>query len=68
MKKDDNNPFGKLAKPAQRALANADIQTLKQLSQLTEGEFMKLHGIGKNALATLQDDLQKAGLSFRQTS
>lgn len=68
MKKDDNNPFGKLAKPAQRALAGAGIQTLKQLSQLTESEFMKLHGIGKNALATLKEDLRKEELSFRQTS
>ncbi|MDO3624888.1 hypothetical protein [Mucilaginibacter sp. BT774] len=65
MKKDDNNPFSKLAQPAQRAAANAGIQTLQQLSQLTEAEFMKLHGIGKNALSVLKDDLRKAGLSFK---
>jgi hypothetical protein len=41
------NLFDKLAKPAQRALANAGIKTLEQLSQLTEAEFMQLHGIGK---------------------
>jgi DNA-directed RNA polymerase alpha subunit len=66
MKKEDKSPFHKLAKPAQRALANANIQTLEQLSQLTETEFMKLHGIGKNALGTLKEDLKKAGLSFKQ--
>jgi DNA-directed RNA polymerase alpha subunit len=47
-------------------LANAGIQTLEQLLQLTEVEFMKLHGIGKNALGVLKEDLQKAGLFFKQ--
>ena len=66
MKRDNNSLFSKLAKPAQRALANAGIQNLEELSQLTEAEFMKLHGIGKNAFGVLKDDLQKAGLSFKQ--
>ena len=64
--KKEAHPFDKLGKPAQRALANVGIKTLEQLAQLTETEFMKLHGIGKKSLPTLVEDLQKAGLSFKQ--
>jgi DNA-directed RNA polymerase alpha subunit len=63
-----NHSFDKLAKPAQRALANAGIKTLEQLSQLTEAEFMKLHGIGKNALQTLKAVMDENGLSFAKKS
>jgi DNA-directed RNA polymerase alpha subunit len=58
------HPFNKLAKPAQRALANAGITTLQQLAKLTANEVMQLHGIGKTALKVLQTDLQESGLSF----
>jgi DNA-directed RNA polymerase alpha subunit len=51
-------------KLAQRALANAEIKTLEELSRLTEAEFMKLHGIGKNALHTLKNAMAEKGLSF----
>jgi hypothetical protein len=37
--KKEGHPFDKLSKPAQRALANADIKTLEQLSALTEKEY-----------------------------
>ena len=33
-----------LAKPAQRALAGANIETLEQLSKYSEAEIMELHG------------------------
>jgi hypothetical protein len=56
--------FSKLAKPAQRALANAEITTLKQLSKLTEEELNSLHGIGKNAIVQLKDMLSKNMLSL----
>jgi hypothetical protein len=46
----EKHSFDKLAKPAQRALANARINSFEDLSKLSEKEFMKLHGIGKNAL------------------
>jgi DNA-directed RNA polymerase alpha subunit len=56
----------KLAKPAQRALQNAGITTLKQLSKLSEQEVAKLHGIGKNAIQQISKTLADNGLSFAQ--
>ncbi len=43
----------KLSAPAQRALAGAGIQNLRQLSKFSESEIKKLHGIGPNALNEL---------------
>ena len=59
-------PLNKLAKPAQRALANAGIKTVEQLAELSEAEFMQLHGIGKNALQTIKAAMQEHKLSFAQ--
>ncbi len=64
--KAESHPFDQLAKPAQRALANAGITTLEQLVNLSETEFMALHGIGKNALQTLKTALTNRNLSFAQ--
>jgi DNA-directed RNA polymerase alpha subunit len=66
MNNGEAHPFTKLAKPAQRALANAGIKTLEELSRLTEAEMKKLHGIGKNALQTLKAAMAVNGLSFVQ--
>ncbi|GAB3894417.1 hypothetical protein GCM10028803_09350 [Larkinella knui] len=60
------HPFDQLAKPARRALANAGIKTLEQLTQLSESECMALHGIGKNALQILKTALANRNLSFAQ--
>lgn len=54
----------KLAKPAQRALLNAGITTLKQLSKVTEEELSSLHGIGQNAVREIKKALGENGLSF----
>ena len=54
----------KLAAPAQRALASAGIQNLKQLSKLSEVEIKELHGIGPNALKSLRQALKAKGLAF----
>ena len=61
-----SHPFDQVAKPAQRALANAGIKTLEELAKLSEAEFMQLHGIGKNALQTLKAALAERKLSFAQ--
>ncbi len=56
----------KLGSPAKRALENAGIQQLEQLSSMTEAELLKLHGIGKNALEQLRAAMTAAGLEFAQ--
>jgi DNA-directed RNA polymerase alpha subunit len=61
-----NHPFDKLGKPAQRALANAGISNLEELSKLTEKELMRLHGIGKTTLPVLKEAMITKGLSFAQ--
>lgn len=59
------NPlYAGLAKPAQRALANAGIKSLAQLAKKSEAEIAALHGMGPNALATLRRTLSANGLSF----
>lgn len=54
----------KLSQPAHRALANAGIKTLKQISKYTEKEFSKLHGMGPNAIGKIKEALKENGLSF----
>ena len=55
-----------LSAPARRALENADIRTLKQVSNYSELDILKLHGIGKTSIPILKAELNKAGLSFRE--
>ncbi|MBE2219307.1 MAG: DUF1801 domain-containing protein [Ignavibacteria bacterium] len=55
-----------LSKPAQRALANRGINTLRQLSKFTVEEILELHGIGKTAIPVLKRTLRSAGLSFKK--
>lgn len=60
----ENHPFSNLGQPAQRALANAGINSLEELAKLTEKELMKLHGIGKTTLPILKEAMAERGLSF----
>lgn len=53
-----------LGAPARRALENAGIGTVKQLSHYTEAEIMKLHGMGPSTLPKLRAALKEAGLDF----
>ncbi|HET7768131.1 MAG TPA: DUF1801 domain-containing protein [Chloroflexota bacterium] len=54
-----------LAKPAQRALANAGITRLAQLAKKSENEVLDLHGMGPKAMTQLRQALAERGLSFR---
>lgn len=56
----------KLARPAQRALAEARINSLEQMAGYSEVEIRQLHGIGPNALEKLREALAAKGLSFKQ--
>lgn len=53
-----------LAKPAQRALAAAGYTTLEQLTQVTEADLARMHGIGPKAISQLRGAFAAAGLSF----
>ncbi len=55
-----------IAAPARRALANAGIATLHQLSNFTEKEVKALHGMGPNAVMKLKAELTKSGLTFKK--
>ena len=56
----------KLGAPAERALANAGIKNLKQLTKFTEAEIKQLHGVGPNAVGKLRQALAEKGLSFAE--
>lgn len=54
-----------LGSPARRALENAGIKTLKQLSRYLEADIKKLHGMGPSTIAKLKSELKKHKLSFK---
>jgi DNA-directed RNA polymerase alpha subunit len=61
----ETSDLPKVSAPAQRALAGAGITRLEQLTQMTEAELLKLHGMGPNALQKLRQALAEKGLAFR---
>lgn len=63
-----SQPFGKLSQPALRALANAGIINLQQLSQYTESDLLKLHGMGKASIPALKASLAAQGLAFKSSN
>lgn len=56
----------KLGAPAERALADAGIKNLKQLTKFSEAEIRQLHGVGPNALGKLRQALADQGLFFKE--
>ena len=54
-----------LAAPARRALENAGITTLTQLSKWSEAEILELHGMGPGSIPKLRQALKSNSLSFR---
>ena len=53
-----------VAKPAQRALSAAGIHNLTQLTEISEAELLKLHGMGPKAIRHLREALAKQNLTF----
>jgi hypothetical protein len=53
-----------LAAPARRALQNAGIKSVDQLSAWTEDDLLKLHGIGPTTLPKLREAMKSKGYSF----
>jgi DNA-directed RNA polymerase alpha subunit len=58
--------LSKLSNPARNALQANGITTLTELSQYTEREILKLHGMGPRSIPTLKQALMDAGLSFKE--
>ena len=58
--------FTLLGAPARRALENAGIKTLVQLSKYTEAELLKLHGMGPASMPPLRQALKEKKLSFKK--
>jgi uncharacterized protein YdhG (YjbR/CyaY superfamily) len=60
-----NNMFAeRLAAPARRALANAGVTSLDQLSSFREDEVRAWHGMGPKAIDQLRQALAEGGMSF----
>ncbi len=55
-----------LSAPAMRALEQANIKTIKQLSKKTEQELLSLHGFGPSSIKKLKPILKEAGLSLKK--
>ena len=60
------NLLKSLAKPAQRALRNAGINSWELLLKFNEAELLSLHGIGKNAMFTIKNKMAEAGLTLKE--
>ncbi len=56
--------FPKVSAPALRALTGAGYEQLAQLSQVSETELLKLHGMGPKAIGILREALAAQGLAF----
>lgn len=57
--------LSQIAAPARRALEHEGINTLEELSQYSEKEILKLHGMGPSSIPELKQALESEGLSFR---
>ncbi|MBP7555801.1 MAG: hypothetical protein KA821_06035 [Chitinophagaceae bacterium] len=56
----------RLSAPARRALENAGLKTLQQLSSFSEKEILSLHGMGPASLPHLHAVMKQARLSFKK--
>lgn len=57
----------KIGAPARRALISTGINSLEELTSLSEAELLQLHGMGTNALGKLREALTEHGLSFSES-
>ena len=53
-----------LSQPALRALLNANIYTLEEVSRHSVTELLKLHGLGPKTIRTLEPALKAEGFDF----
>jgi DNA-directed RNA polymerase alpha subunit len=62
---DSNFPRG-LSNPALSALAQGGYKDLQQLTQATEAEILKLHGMGPKGIRILKEAMGEKGLVFAE--
>src|SRR5690606_22710611 len=67
-KKSRSGFLAALGAPAQSALKEAGLTTLKKLSARTEKEALARHGVGPASRPALRAALKAAGLSFRNSA
>lgn len=56
----------KIGSPAERALASAGIETIKQLEKYSEAEIANLHGVGPKAIIILKAEMKRQGINFKK--
>ncbi|MBC8171192.1 MAG: DNA-binding protein [Anaerolineae bacterium] len=70
MSEQDHQPASdfppKLSNPARRALNGAGYFQLEQLTQVTEAELLKLHGMGPKGIRQLREAMEPKGLAFKK--
>lgn len=64
--KPESGFLAKLSSPARNALVRSGINTLQQLSEYTEKEILKIHGIGPASLPVMRACLEEEGLTFKE--
>jgi hypothetical protein len=61
----DSRLSADFAKPAQPALVNAGVQSVRDVARKTAGEIAGLHGLGPSRCPPLRAALKKHRLQFR---
>lgn len=64
MSKEQSN-IPKSSEPATQALAGVGVTRLEQLTEWSEKELLKIHGIGPKAVRIWREALAEKGLSFK---
>jgi hypothetical protein len=62
---EDESGFPKMSAPARRALANAGYSELELLTDTSETELRRLHGMGPSAIRAVRAALADRGLALR---
>jgi hypothetical protein len=58
----------KLAAPAKRALVSVGVNHLEDLARFTRDEILALHGMGPNAMKTLDNAVMEATIEYKRTT
>jgi replicative superfamily II helicase len=61
---ESTNDLPNIGRVARRELANAGYTRLEQLTNVSEKELLKIHGVGPKAIHILREAMETKGLSF----